>query len=106
MRAMVIRLVAILAAMLVGIGTAAAQDPAQSAAAPGQPGFHAFIQDVRRDALNQGITSATLDRAFANVAYVPHVIELADNSPKARSPSRNTSTAWCRRLDANAAAKY
>src|SRR5690348_16830479 len=82
MRAMVIRLVAILAAMLVGIGTAAAQGAAQSAAAPAQPGFHAFIQDVRRDALNQGITPATLDRAFANVAYVPHVIELDRQQPE------------------------
>ncbi|MDE1930753.1 MAG: lytic murein transglycosylase [Alphaproteobacteria bacterium] len=82
MRAMVIRLVAIVAAMLVGIGAAHAQGPAQSASAPGQPGFQAFIQDVRRDAQNQGITPATLDRAFADVAYLPHVIELDRQQPE------------------------
>ena len=79
---MVIRLVAIMVAVLVGISTANAQEPAQSASAPGQPGFQVFIQDVRHDAQNQGITPATLDRAFANVAYVPHVIELDRQQPE------------------------
>ena len=82
MRAMVIRLVAIMAAMLVSISAVGAQDSAQPASALGQSGFHAFIQDFRRDALNQGITPATLDRAFANVAYVPHVIELDRQQPE------------------------
>jgi len=82
MRAMMIRFVAIVAAVLAGIGAASAQEPAQPASVAGQPGFHAFIQDVRRDALNQGITPATLDRAFAKVAYVPHVIELDRQQPE------------------------
>ncbi|MGH6976478.1 MAG: lytic murein transglycosylase [Stellaceae bacterium] len=79
---MVIRLVAIVAAVLAGISAADAQELSQSASAPGQPGFHAFIQDVRRDALKQGITPVTLDRAFANVAYMPHVIELDRQQPE------------------------
>lgn len=82
MRAMVVRLVAIVAATLVGIGAAGAQGPAQSAPAPEQPGFHAFIQDVRHDALNHGILPATLDRALADVAYVPRVIELDRQQPE------------------------
>lgn len=75
MRAMMIRLIAIAIAVLVGTGAVSAQQSAQ-------PDFHTFIQEVRRDAISQGITPATLDRAFANVAYVPHVIELDRQQPE------------------------
>jgi len=75
MRAMMIRLAAIAIAVLVGTGAVSAQQSAQ-------PDFHTFIQEVRRDAISQGITPATLDRAFANVAYVPHVIELDRQQPE------------------------
>ncbi|HYL48997.1 MAG TPA: lytic murein transglycosylase [Stellaceae bacterium] len=72
---MMIRLAAIAIAVLVGTGAVSAQQSAQ-------PDFHTFIQEVRRDAISQGITPATLDRAFANVAYVPHVIELDRQQPE------------------------
>lgn len=72
---MMIRLIAIAIAVLVGTGAVSAQQSAQ-------PDFHTFIQEVRRDAISQGITPATLDRAFANVAYVPHVIELDRQQPE------------------------
>src|SRR5579863_9307177 len=75
MRAMMIRLAAIAIAVLVGTGAVSAQQSAQ-------PDFHTFIQEVRSDAISQGITPATLDRAFANVAYVPHVIELDRQQPE------------------------
>ena len=79
---MMIRLAAIAVAVLLGTGVVSAQQSAQPMAAAAQPDFHTFIQDVRRDALNQGITSETLDHAFANVAYVPHVIELDHQQPE------------------------
>jgi membrane-bound lytic murein transglycosylase B len=82
MRAMMIRLAAIAIALLLGTGTVFAQQSPPPMTAAAQPGFRAFIQDVRRDALHQGITPATLDRAFANVAYVPHVIELDRQQPE------------------------
>jgi len=82
MRAMMIRLAAIAVAVLLGTGTVSAQQSAQPMTATAQSGFRAFIQDVRRDALHQGITPATFDRAFANVAYVPHVIELDRQQPE------------------------
>jgi membrane-bound lytic murein transglycosylase B len=84
MRVMVIRLVAALVAALVFASCSAAAHAQATAPAPvaDQRAFHAFIQGVRRDALHQGISVTTLDRAFAGVAYLPHVIELDRRQPE------------------------
>ncbi|HVA35079.1 MAG TPA: lytic murein transglycosylase [Stellaceae bacterium] len=79
---MVIRLVAALVAALFCSVSAHAQATAPLAQSAAQPEFYDFIQGVRRDALRQGISSATLDRAFAGVAYLPHVIELDRRQPE------------------------
>lgn len=80
---MVIRLVAALVAALVGASASAcAQATAPVAPSIDQPAFHAFIDGVRRDAVRDGISAATLDRAFAHVAYLPHVIELDRRQPE------------------------
>ncbi len=44
--------------------------------------FAAWLQGVRRDALAQGITVATLDRALAGLAPIPRVIELDQRQPE------------------------
>ena len=44
--------------------------------------FTSWLRGMRQDALTQGITSATLDRAFAGVQPIPHVIELDRNQPE------------------------
>ncbi len=80
MRLMVARWLAVALAALVWSVAAQAQSVAPPASSPG--GFGAFIQGVRRDALQQGITAATLDRAFAGVAFLPHVIELDRRQPE------------------------
>lgn len=84
MRAMLGRLTAIVVAVLV---CASAPAHAQPADVPNVPAvnpvaFHAFIAGVRSDALRQGISTATLDQAFADVAYLPHVIELDRRQPE------------------------
>ena len=79
---MVIRLVAALVAALFCSVSAHAQATSPLAQSAARPEFHDFIQGVRRDALRQGISSATLDRAFADVAYLPHVIELDHRQPE------------------------
>jgi peptidoglycan lytic transglycosylase B len=48
-----------------------------------QPGdFSAWLQGMRQDAIAQGITAATLDRAFAGVEPIPRVIELDHQQPE------------------------
>jgi membrane-bound lytic murein transglycosylase B len=44
--------------------------------------FSLWLQGVRQDALAQGIASATLDRALADVAPIPHIIELDRHQPE------------------------
>lgn len=44
--------------------------------------FKTWLQGVRKDAMAQGITVATLDRAFAGVAPIPRVIELDQSQPE------------------------
>jgi peptidoglycan lytic transglycosylase B len=48
-----------------------------------QPGdFATWLQAMRQDAMSQGITAATLDRAFAGVQPIPHIIELDHTQPE------------------------
>ena len=44
--------------------------------------FNTWLQAMRQDAMAQGITPATLDRAFAEVQPIPHVIELDHAQPE------------------------
>lgn len=44
--------------------------------------FKTWLQGFRQDAMTQGITAATLDRAFAGVAPVPRIIELDRQQPE------------------------
>jgi peptidoglycan lytic transglycosylase B len=44
--------------------------------------FGAWLQGVRKDALAQGISAPTLDRALADVAPIPRVIELDRRQPE------------------------
>jgi membrane-bound lytic murein transglycosylase B len=50
------------------------------AQAPGD--FAAWVQGLRQDAMGQGITASTLDRALAGVAPIPHIIELDHTQPE------------------------
>jgi peptidoglycan lytic transglycosylase B len=49
---------------------------------PTDENFANFLQGVRRDALGQGISAATVDRALSGVAYLPKVIELDRRQPE------------------------
>jgi len=62
----------------------AAAVPARAQGAPPQDhgDFGAFVAGLRQDALGQGISAATLDRAFAGISYIPHVIELDRRQPE------------------------
>jgi peptidoglycan lytic transglycosylase B len=44
--------------------------------------FSAWLQGMRQDAMTQGITAATLDRAFAGIEPIPRVIELDHQQPE------------------------
>ena len=44
--------------------------------------FAAWLQGMRQDALSQGISGATFDRAFAGVQPIPRVIELDHKQPE------------------------
>jgi membrane-bound lytic murein transglycosylase B len=51
-----------------------------AAAEPGD--FKAWLQGMRQDAMAQGISAATLDRAFAGVQPIPRIIELDHTQPE------------------------
>jgi membrane-bound lytic murein transglycosylase B len=68
--------IAVLVLVLALIHPAKAAD----AAAPGD--FKAWLQGFRQDAMAQGITAATLDRAFAGVQPVPRILELDHQQPE------------------------
>lgn len=82
MRIMMIRLAAAMAFVLVGAVMASAHEPTTQVPSVHQTGFRAFLHDVRRDARRQGISVATLDRAFAEVVYLPQVIQLDRHQPE------------------------
>lgn len=65
-------ILAILAVAALVPGVARAQDD----------GFAHWLDGFRRDALAQGISRPTLDRAFAGVAPIPHIIELDRRQPE------------------------
>ncbi|HEV8015855.1 MAG TPA: lytic murein transglycosylase [Stellaceae bacterium] len=44
--------------------------------------FSVWLQGMRQDAMAQGITAATLDKAFAGVEPIPRVIELDHQQPE------------------------
>jgi membrane-bound lytic murein transglycosylase B len=52
------------------------------AARAGAADFNQWLTDLRADALAQGIGAATLDRALANVAPIPRIIELDRRQPE------------------------
>lgn len=60
-------------ALCVSAGGAAAQD---------KPSFDLWLQDLRQEALNEGISAATLNAAFANVEPIPRVVELDRRQPE------------------------
>jgi membrane-bound lytic murein transglycosylase B len=55
--------------------------PVRPAAAIEQD-FSNWLQGVRQEALGQGISAATLDRAFAGIAPIPRVLELDSRQPE------------------------
>jgi membrane-bound lytic murein transglycosylase B len=50
-------------------------------AAAAESDFQGFLAGVRRDASAQGIRPGTLDIAFRQIQYLPHVIELDRKQP-------------------------
>src|SRR5271163_2581972 len=44
--------------------------------------FYTFLDGVRRDAIGRGIRASTVDLAFRNVQFLPHVIELDRKQPE------------------------
>jgi membrane-bound lytic murein transglycosylase B len=50
--------------------------------AAGDPAFEAWVAALRQEALATGISGTTFDRAFANVAPLPRVIELDRRQPE------------------------
>jgi membrane-bound lytic murein transglycosylase B len=46
--------------------------------------FNTWLQGMRQDAMTQGISAATLDRAFAGVQPIPRVIELDRSQPESK----------------------
>jgi membrane-bound lytic murein transglycosylase B len=56
--------------------------PVARAARADDPDFNRWLQDLRRDALAQGIGKGTLDRALDNVAPIPRIIELDRRQPE------------------------
>jgi membrane-bound lytic murein transglycosylase B len=50
-------------------------------AASAESDFSGFLAGVRRDASAQGIRATTIDVAFRNIQYLPHVIELDRKQP-------------------------
>jgi membrane-bound lytic murein transglycosylase B len=56
--------------------------PVAARAATTDPDFAAWLQGVRRDALAQGVASATLDRALTGIEPLPRVIELDNRQPE------------------------
>lgn len=44
--------------------------------------FYAFLAGVRRDAIGHGIRASTVDLAFRNAQFLPHVVELDRKQPE------------------------
>ncbi len=55
---------------------------APQAGAQDAAGFPAFLQGVRSEALSQGISAATLDRALARARFDPRVLEADSHQPE------------------------
>ncbi|HET6519421.1 MAG TPA: lytic murein transglycosylase [Geminicoccaceae bacterium] len=70
------------------LGLAVLLPLAAAMAAPPSPAlardFAAWLEDFRDDALARGIRRETLDRALADVAPIPRVVELDRNQPERR----------------------
>jgi len=47
-----------------------------------QPGFTAWLKELRAEAVHKGISEATLDAALSNIKRIPHVIELDRKQPE------------------------
>ena len=47
-----------------------------------QGDFYAFLAGVRQDAIGRGIRPSTVDLAFRNVEFLPHVIEFDRKQPE------------------------
>jgi membrane-bound lytic murein transglycosylase B len=68
---------ALIAAWLASGCSAMAQD-----AGPATKDFTSFLSDLRREAVEKGISPATLDRALAVIQPDPHVIDLLGRQPE------------------------
>src|ERR1700739_492261 len=44
--------------------------------------FHTFLAGVRRDAIGRGVRASTVDLAFRDAQFLPHVIELDRKQPE------------------------
>jgi len=56
---------------------------AQQAPVPAQPeGFAEFVEKLKREAREQGISDATINQAFATMHYVDHVVKSDQNQPE------------------------
>lgn len=62
----------VIAAAVLCVSVAGAQDPA---AAPDDPAFAAWLAELRADAIERGISAATVDEALASVEPLPVVLE-------------------------------
>ena len=51
-------------------------------AAPAESGFRQFLAGVRRDALAQGMRPASIEAAFAQITFLPRVVELDRKQPE------------------------
>ena len=51
-------------------------------AAAAEGGFYALLAGVRREAIGRGIRASTVDLAFRNAQFLPHVIELDRKQPE------------------------
>lgn len=84
---LVLSVLLLLAAPLSACSSANAQNAGDGAAAPAQQplsaeGFADFIAGVRAEALQKGISAATLDDAFAGVKPIDRIIELDRKQPE------------------------
>ena len=69
---------ALLVVVATAVGVSGSQDPSSLP----RPTFDAFLADVRQDALDAGITPATLDLAFAGLTPEPVVVSRDRNQPE------------------------
>jgi len=60
----------------------AASGTGEGMAEAAEGGFYTFLASMRREAISRGIRAPTVDIAFRNVQFLPHVIELDRKQPE------------------------